>query len=201
MNWCFPWCLSSLCSFCIFKGLLQISLLVQEDYDKSPWVLHQEEYGVEDGNCLILGFAGMYFMFFQNCILCFSFLGLQIHRGKICPTCSILRMLDVCSLISLKLVLFSSWGSFPLMNNNWTMKNLSGRGLLVSSSAGTFRAFIIIYLQISVAHCCLGSKLTLHRKATCYYYLLITDKYQNYYNSGLYTAQLLKGKIKLKVIR
>lgn len=87
------------------------------------------------------------------------------------------------------------------MNNNWPMKNLSGRGLLVSSSVGTFRAFIIILLHMSLAHFCLGSELTLHRKATYYYYLLITDKYQNYYNSGLYTTQLLKAKIKLKVIR
>lgn len=143
MNCCFPWYLPNLCSFCILKCLLLISLLVQEDYDKSSWLLHQEENGVEDENYLTLGYTGIYFMFFQKCILSFSFLGLQFHRGKLL-TCSILHMLDVCPLTSLKLILFSSWGSFPFMNNNWPMKNLSGWGLLASSSAGSLRAFIII---------------------------------------------------------
>lgn len=138
-------------------------------------MLHQEEYGVEDENYLILGYTGSYFMFFQNGILCFSFPGLQFHRGKICPTCSILHMLDVCSLISLNLVLFSSRGSFPLMNKNWPMKNLSGWGFLVSSCAGTFRAFIIIWLHISVAHSFLGVRVNSAQEG---YLLLLSVNYR-----------------------
>lgn len=142
--------LPSLCSFCILRSLLLVSLKIREDYNKSPasWVLHQEGYNVEHENdlLLILGSAGSYFLGFfpelyASLLLCWSAVP-QIH--KIFHTCYILCMLDVCSLISLKLVLPSSQDGFPLMTNNWPMKNLSNWGFLVSSCAGTFRAFRII---------------------------------------------------------
>lgn len=60
--------LPSLCSFCILRSLLLVSLKIREDYNKSPasWVLHQEGYNVEHENdlLLILGSAGSYFLFF-----------------------------------------------------------------------------------------------------------------------------------------
>lgn len=137
--------LPSLCSFCILRSLLLVSLKIGEDYNKSSpsWVFQQEGYDVEHENylLLILGSAGSNFLFFfQNCTLHFFFVGLQFHKYT---KFSIHAIFYVCSLISLKLVLPSSQGGFPLMTNNWPMKNLSNWGSLVSSCAGTFRAFRI----------------------------------------------------------
>lgn len=178
MNWCFPWYLPSLCSFCIFKCLVLISLQSRKIH-KSSWVPHQEEYGLEDEKIINFRIYWDLFYVFPELYTLLSLSWSAIPQKQNLPDISILHVLDVYSSVSLKLVLFSSWGSFPLMNSNWPMKNLSGWGLLVSSSAGTFKASIIISLHISLAHFCLGSELTLHRKSTYYYYLLITDKYQN----------------------